>query len=99
MSQDVDAAAAKATVAAAPGWYDDGSGRQRWWDGAAWQMYAPVQQAVPVQYAGREANRMPVSYTRPQTGHSIIKAICLDWITCYIRTIYWSVSPNHYWHA
>lgn len=21
---------------AAPGWYDDGSGRQRWWDGAAW---------------------------------------------------------------
>ena len=20
----------------APGWYDDGSGRQRWWDGAKW---------------------------------------------------------------
>ncbi len=21
---------------AAPGWYDDGAGRQRWWDGQAW---------------------------------------------------------------
>lgn len=21
---------------AAPGWYDDGAGRQRWWDGNAW---------------------------------------------------------------
>ncbi|MDH5132875.1 MULTISPECIES: DUF2510 domain-containing protein [unclassified Microbacterium] len=20
----------------APGWYDDGSGRQRWWDGSTW---------------------------------------------------------------
>lgn len=23
-------------MAAEPGWYDDGSGRQRWWDGARW---------------------------------------------------------------
>ena len=22
------------------GWYDDGSGRQRWWDGSAWGVYA-----------------------------------------------------------
>src|SRR5688500_11814096 len=22
--------------AAEPGWYDDGSGRQRWWDGTRW---------------------------------------------------------------
>lgn len=20
-----------------PGWYDDGTGRQRWWDGQSWQ--------------------------------------------------------------
>ncbi len=26
---------------AAPGWYDDGSGRQRHWDGAAWGDFAP----------------------------------------------------------
>jgi len=23
-----------------PGWYDDGSGRQRWWDGGQWTVYA-----------------------------------------------------------
>lgn len=23
-----------------PGWHDDGSGRQRWWDGNAWGQYA-----------------------------------------------------------
>lgn len=29
------------------GWYDDGSGRQRWWDGAQWtENYAPVDGGV-----------------------------------------------------
>ena len=23
-----------------PGWYDDGSGQQRWWDGTQWGLYA-----------------------------------------------------------
>jgi hypothetical protein len=41
--------------AVAPGWYDDGSGRQRWWDGAHWAQFAEqatapayVQQAAPL---------------------------------------------------
>lgn len=30
----------------APGWYDDGTGRQRWWDGSQWtDSYAPGQPA------------------------------------------------------
>lgn len=30
------------------GWYDDGSGRQRWWDGQQWtEHYAPADQAAP----------------------------------------------------
>ena len=29
----------------APGWYDDGSGRQRWWDGQQWTDHVPVQPA------------------------------------------------------
>lgn len=42
------AAAAPATDAAAPaGWYDDGSGRQRYWDGTVWtEHYAPAATAV-----------------------------------------------------
>ncbi|WP_167150280.1 DUF2510 domain-containing protein [Actinomyces sp. ZJ308] len=27
-------------MSAPAGWYDDGSGRQRWWDGSAWGVYA-----------------------------------------------------------
>lgn len=32
----------------AAGWYDDGSGRQRWWDGSAWtDQFAEEQPAAP----------------------------------------------------
>lgn len=31
-----------------PGWYSDESGRQRYWDGKAWGVYAPDQTPVPV---------------------------------------------------
>lgn len=31
----------------APGWYDDGSGRQRWWDGTAWGPFATAQASSP----------------------------------------------------
>lgn len=90
--------------APAPGWYQEpGSGRQRWWDGNAWQMYAPdPQQPVPTTYAGRTANRMPVSYTRAQKGHSITAWVLISMVTGgigLIWLIYYSVSPNHYWHA
>lgn len=35
------------TAQATPGWYDDGAGRQRWWDGARWtEHYAPQQQVA-----------------------------------------------------
>lgn len=94
------------------GWYDDGSGRQRWWDGSQWTHYAPEQkqQAINVTvnapepqqvvYGGRTANKMPVSYTRPQTGHSLTKHILLAFVGVGFVTIpYYSLSPNHYWHA
>ena len=30
-----------------PGWYDDGSGAQRWWDGYAWGPVAPASDQTP----------------------------------------------------
>ena len=29
-------------TSAPPGWYPDGAGRQRWWDGTQWGAYAPT---------------------------------------------------------
>lgn len=33
-----------------PGWYDDGRGRQRWWDGQSWTHY--IESAVTVHGSG-----------------------------------------------
>lgn len=86
----------------APGWYDDGSGRQRWWDGSQWtNHFAPVAQPMVFQPQPRMANGMQVSYTRPQTGHSLTKWVIASLFLVFpvIGLVYYSVSPNHYWHA
>nr|DAP11541.1 MAG TPA: hypothetical protein [Caudoviricetes sp.] len=41
-----------------------------------------------------------IVYTRQQKGHSVLLAVCT---ACYFGfgiplAIYWTVSPNHYWH-
>lgn len=94
------------------GFYDDpdGSGRQRWFDGSAWSNHyqtapaapsaaAPINVTVaaPVQTDSKKA-RDKALYTRQQKGHSLVKLILLDWMTLYIRTIYYAASPNHYFH-
>lgn len=40
-----------------------------------------------------------VVYTRQQKGHSIVLHLCLGWVVLWIPTIYYAVSPNHYWHV
>jgi len=88
---------------AAAGWYDDGSGRKRYWDGSQWTIYAPDQTPPPAskQTSGRTANGMNVSYVRQQKGHSLTLWIVLTCILGIpiIWLIYYSVSPNHFWHA
>ena len=96
--------AAPATPA---GWYDDGTGRQTWYDGTKWtDQYAPAQPPAPQPVhssgpaTGGQLNvKREVIYNRQQKGHSIIKHLLLGWIACYIPTIYYAVSPNHYFHA
>lgn len=88
--------------AVAAGWYDDGSGRQRWYDGVQWtDHFAPTQQhtAGPMT-AGSLNVKREVSYVRQQEGHSLIlHAFVIGWFCLWINVIYISVSPNHYWHA
>jgi hypothetical protein len=96
------------------GFYDDpdGSGRQRWFDGSAWSDHyqtatstAPAPQqpvqvtvAAPLQTDSRKA-RDKSQYVRQQKGHSfILEWFVLGIFTVWIRPIYFSVSPNHYWH-
>lgn len=40
-----------------------------------------------------------VIYTRQQKSHSLTKHLLFGWLACYIPTIYYAVSPNHYWTA
>lgn len=81
-------------MSVAPGWYADNTGQSRWWDGRQWGPYAPqqsVQQPV-------EQSRDRAQYVRQQTGHSLTKHILLGWLLCYIPTVYYAISPNHYFH-
>lgn len=45
-------------------------------------------------------SKVRASYVREQTGHSITKHILLCFVFVGMVTIpYYSISPNHYWHA
>ncbi|WP_217181404.1 DUF2510 domain-containing protein [Streptomyces sp. AC495_CC817] len=53
------------------GWYDDGSGRQRWWDGAQWtEHFAPVAEPVaPVNETAVDADAAtPLDASTPATA-------------------------------
>lgn len=39
------------------------------------------------------------NYTRVQKGHSIILWAIFGCIVLWLPALYYTVSPNHYWHA
>lgn len=39
------------------------------------------------------------NYTRVQKGHSLTLHILFGAIVLYIPLVYFTISPNHYWHA
>lgn len=82
------------------GWYDRGDGRRQWWDGDDWTgIYEDAPKASssqgPLTHSALEVERK-VSYVRQQTPHSLMKHLLLGWIVGYIPTIYYAMSPNHY---
>jgi hypothetical protein len=106
--------APRPTPGRAAGWYPDDHGVTRFWDGNGWtehtapppppgQVAAPApspgyHQPFPVQPNVRQA-RDRAQYNRQQTGHSIIKHVLLGGFLLWIPTIYYAISPNHYFHA
>lgn len=53
------------------GWYDDGSGRQRWWDGEQWtEHYAPEAVDTPEDGGTVLASSDPAAHTAPDAGAS-----------------------------
>ena len=47
-----------------------------------------------------KTSRDGAQYVRQQKGHSwVLHWLVLGIFTCFIVPIYYSVSPNHYWHV
>ncbi len=89
-----------------PGWYPDELGVTRFWDGNRWTehtMPPPIHQPhpgfAPMVQPNVKQGRDRSQYVRQQKGHSIIKHLLLGWLLLWIPTIYYAVSPNHYFHA
>lgn len=45
-----------------------------------------------------EQGKPEVQYVRNQKGHSIILWVLFGAFLLWIPAIYYTISPNHYWH-
>lgn len=91
------------------GWYAHPAGipgAQMYWDGTDWQtsMVTYGQPTAPTSHGPMTASKLDVKreviYNRQQKGHSLIlQLFVVGPFTLWIPAIYYTVSPNHYWHA
>lgn len=58
----------------------------------------PPQFAAPLVQPDVMQARDRAQYTRQQTGHSILLHLFFGVFLLWIPAIYYTVSPNHYWH-
>lgn len=68
--------------------------------GPAQQFPSPTafhQQVPASQHVGARGPQFV--YNREQKGHSLILHLLLGGFVLWIPAIYFTVSPNHYWHA
>lgn len=62
-------------MSAPAGWYDDGSGQQRWWDGGAWGVYAQDVSSVPGEVRPMGAGQGLTAVVRPVREPGILNAL------------------------
>lgn len=57
------------------GWYDDGSGRQRWWDGSAWGVYAQDVSPAPAEVHPVGSGQVLAPVARPMKQSGILDTL------------------------
>ena len=51
------------------------------------------------QQSSVKQSRDRAQYVRQQKGHSwLVGWVLIGPLTCFIVPLYWTFSPNHYWH-
>ena len=61
--------------------------------------YGQVPQPVPTVQVDVRQSRDRAQYVRQQKGHSLTLHLLLGGFVLWIPAIYFTCSPNHYWHA
>lgn len=62
-------------MSAPAGWYDDGSGHQRWWDGRAWGVCAQDVSSVQLEVRAADYGQVSVSVEQPVKGSGMFNAL------------------------
>lgn len=62
-------------MSAPAGWYDDGSGHQRWWDGRAWGVYAQDVSSVQLEARAADYGQVAVSVEQPVKSPGMFNAL------------------------
>ena len=62
-------------MSAPAGWYDDGTGQQRWWDGGAWGVYAQDVSSVPGDLGAVGYGQVAGSVGRPAKSSGMFNAL------------------------
>ena len=62
-------------MSAPAGWYDDGTGQQRWWDGGAWGVYAQDVSSVPGEVRPVGSGQGLAAVVRPVKEPGILNAL------------------------
>jgi Protein of unknown function (DUF2510) len=77
------------TASVPPGWYDDGTGQRRWWDGTQWTDHFELPTAVAVPEA------TPVALPNA----AVIRSTQSDLVTAYPQRRFSMTAAERFWYV